>query len=63
MNKTEKNAKPDIAKTRTSLVTCRHLLQFGNDVASPYSPDLIPSDSHLFRNLQNSLNDKTYAEL
>jgi len=27
----------------------------------PYSPDLAPSDFHLFRSLQNSLNDKTFA--
>ena len=27
----------------------------------PYNPDLAPSDFHLFRSLQNSLNSKTFA--
>ena len=27
---------------------------------SPYSPDLAPSDYHLFRSLQNHLNRKTF---
>ena len=27
----------------------------------PYSPNLAPSDFHLFRSLQNSLNSKTFA--
>jgi histone-lysine N-methyltransferase SETMAR len=27
----------------------------------PYSPDLAPSDFHLFRSLQNSWNRKTFA--
>ena len=26
----------------------------------PYSPDLTPSDYHLFRSLQNHLNEKTF---
>ena len=26
----------------------------------PYSPDLVPSDYHLFRSLQKHLNDKTF---
>ena len=36
---------------------------FGSDVASDlsYSPDLAPSDYHLFRSLQNFLNGKNYS--
>jgi len=47
------------ARPYTSLVT-RQKLQHGWDVLpySPYSPDLAPSDFHLFRSLQNSLNGK-----
>jgi len=39
------------------------LLQHGWNVLphSQYSPDLAPSDFHLFRSLQNSLNGKTFA--
>jgi histone-lysine N-methyltransferase SETMAR len=29
---------------------------------SPYSPDLAPSDYHLFRSLENHLNEKHYQE-
>jgi len=45
------------------LITRQKLLQHGWDVLPhpPYSPDLTPSDFHLFRSLQNSLNGKTFA--
>jgi len=45
------------------LVTRQKLLQRDWDVLPhpPYSPDLAPSDFHLFCSLQNCLNDKTFA--
>ncbi|XP_012060030.1 PREDICTED: histone-lysine N-methyltransferase SETMAR-like [Atta cephalotes] len=53
----------DNARPHTSLVTRQKLLQHGwNVLPHPsYSPDLTPSDFHLFRSLQNSLNGKTFA--
>ncbi|XP_012061732.1 PREDICTED: histone-lysine N-methyltransferase SETMAR-like [Atta cephalotes] len=46
----------DNARPHTSLIT-RQKLQHGWNVLPhpPYSPDLTPSDFHLFRSLQNSL--------
>ncbi|KOC61203.1 Histone-lysine N-methyltransferase SETMAR [Habropoda laboriosa] len=43
----------------------RRLLELGWDVVPhpPYSPDLAPSDFHLFRSLQNSLNGKDFNSL
>ncbi|EZA56424.1 Histone-lysine N-methyltransferase SETMAR [Ooceraea biroi] len=51
----------DNARPRRSLVTREKLLQLGWDVLPhpPYSPDLAPSDYHLFRSLQNALSGKT----
>lgn len=48
----------DNARPHTSLVTRQKLREFGWEVLMhpPYSPDLAPSDFHLFRSLQNSLN-------
>ena len=53
----------DNARPHTSLVIRQKLLQHCWNVLShpSYSPDLALSDFHLFRSLQNSLNDKTFA--
>ncbi|CAK9801115.1 Mariner Mos1 transposase [Anthophora plagiata] len=47
----------------TSLATRTKLLELGWEVMShpPYSPDLAPSDYHLFRSLQNFLNGKNFS--
>ncbi|KAJ0174850.1 hypothetical protein K1T71_009958 [Dendrolimus kikuchii] len=47
----------DNAKPHISLATQQKLREFGWKVLMhpPYSPDLAPSDFHLFRSLQNSL--------
>ncbi|GBP37111.1 Tyrosine-protein phosphatase non-receptor type 13 [Eumeta japonica] len=47
----------DNSRTHTSLATQKILREFGWEVLihPPYSPDLAPSDFHLFRSLQNSL--------
>ena len=44
------------------MVTRKKLLELGWEVIphSPYSPDLAPSDYHLFHSLQNHLNGKTF---
>lgn len=54
----------DNARPHTSLVTRQKLLRLGWEVMShpPYSPDLAPSDYHLFRSLQNSLDGKTFND-
>lgn len=52
----------DNARPHTSLVTRNKLLALGWDLLPhpPYSPDLAPSDYHLFRSLQNSLGGKRF---
>ena len=52
----------DNAKSHTSLVTRQKLLEVGWYVLShpPYSRDLAPSDYHLSRSTQNSLNGKIF---
>jgi len=46
------------ARPHTSLMTRQKLRELGWKVLMhpPYSPDIAPSDYHLFRSLQNSLN-------
>ena len=50
----------DNARPHVSLVTRQKLLQLGWEIPIHplYSPDIAPSDFHLFRSLQNSLNGK-----
>ncbi|KAG5311589.1 SETMR methyltransferase, partial [Acromyrmex insinuator] len=46
---------------KRSAITQQKLVQLGWDVL-PHPPDLAPSDYHLFRSLQNSLNGKSFAD-
>ena len=48
----------DNATPHISLVTRQKLIKLGCEVLMhpPYSPDLTPSDYHLFRSLKNSFN-------
>lgn len=50
------------ARPHTSLMTRNKLLSLGWDVLPhpAYSPDLDPSDYHLFRSLQNSMRGKIF---
>jgi len=55
----------DNARLHVSLHTRQKLMQLGWDILPhpPYSPDLAPSDYHLFRSLQNSFNKKNFDSL
>ncbi|EFN75178.1 Histone-lysine N-methyltransferase SETMAR, partial [Harpegnathos saltator] len=55
----------DNARPHVSPMTRQKLLRLGWDVLvhPPYSPDLAPSDYHLFRALRNNLNNKTFGSL
>ncbi|EFN76526.1 Histone-lysine N-methyltransferase SETMAR, partial [Harpegnathos saltator] len=54
------NARPHVSKK-----TLRKLKSLKWDVLThpPYSPDIAPSDYHLFRSLQNYLNGKNFDSL
>ena len=54
----------DNARSHTSLVTRKKLLELGWKVMShpPYSPDPALSNYHLFSSLQNHLNGKTFMK-
>ena len=55
----------DNARLHVSLMTRQKLLQLGWEVVihPPYSPDIAPSEFHLFRTLQNSLNRRNFNSL
>ena len=55
----------DNARAHVSLMTRQNLLQLSWEILIqlPYSPDSAPSDFHLFRFLQNSLNGKNFNSL
>ena len=55
----------DNTRPHVSLMTRQKLLQLGWEVLihPPYSPDIAPSDFHLFRSLQNSLSGKNFNSL
>ncbi|GFV73263.1 histone-lysine N-methyltransferase SETMAR [Trichonephila clavipes] len=50
----------DNARPHRSLVTCQRLWELGGEILMhpPYSPDLAPSEYHLFLALKNFLSDK-----
>ena len=52
----------DNTRLHVSLLTRQKLLQLGWEVLihPPYSPDIAPSDFHLFQYLQNSLNVRKF---
>ena len=55
----------DNSRLHISLTTRQDLLQLGWEVLihPPYSPDIAPSDFHLFQSLQNSLNGRNFTSL
>ena len=65
VNRKHKIFHHDYTRPQVSLMTRQKLLQLGWEVLiyPPYSPDIAPSDFHLFRSLQNSLNGKKFNPL
>ena len=55
----------DNVRPHVSLMTSQKLLQLGWEVLihPVYSPDIAPSDFHLFWSFQNSLNGKNFSSL
>ena len=55
----------DNTRLHVSLIARQKLLQLGWEalIHPPYSPDIAPSDFHLFRSLQDSLNGKNFSSL
>ena len=55
----------DNVRLHVSVMTGQKLLQLGWEVLIhlPYSPDIAPSDFHLFWSLQNSLNGRNFNSL
>ena len=55
----------DNTRPHISLMTMQKLLHLGWEVLilPPYSPDIAPSDFHLFLSLQNSLNGNNFNSL
>ena len=54
----------DNARRHSAKDTQEHLKQMGWEVLPhpPYSPDLAPSDYHLFRSLEHHIRNKTYRD-
>jgi histone-lysine N-methyltransferase SETMAR len=53
----------DNARTHVSKMTQQKIKELNWEISDhqPYSPDLAPSDYHLFRSLQNHLNNKKFV--